>query len=134
MSTERGFIVPFIEHLGIEFVSYGQGQSHLTLTPIAEHLNAYDMAHGGVVMTLLDVTMAFAALEPEQPELGAVTVEMKTSFLRPSKGTLHGHGVVLQRTKKLVFTEASILNEAGEVCAKASGTFVIKQRPPQAVS
>ena len=132
MSTERGFTVPFIDHLGIEFVSYGQGRSHLRLTPLPEHNNAYDMAHGGVVMTLLDVTMAFAALEPEQPDMGAITVEMKTSFMRPSCGTLNGHGVVLQRTKKLVFVEGSITGDDGEICAKASGTFVIKQRPAQA--
>lgn len=132
MSIELDFTVPFIEHLGIEFVSYGHGRSHLRLTPLPEHNNAYDMAHGGVVMSLLDVTMAFAALEPEQPEMGAITVEMKTSFMRPSRGTLNGHGVVLQRTKKLVFIEGSILDEDGEICAKASGTFVIKQRPVQA--
>ncbi|KKW68738.1 hypothetical protein AAV94_03565 [Lampropedia cohaerens] len=130
--TQRGFTVPFIEHLGIEFVEYGAGQSHLRMLPRPEHMNAYGMAHGGVVMTLLDVTMAFAALEPQTPEVGAITVEMKTAFLRPATGALTGRGQVLHRTRTLVFLEASVFNEQGQVCAKASGTFVLKQRPSAA--
>ncbi|THU00256.1 PaaI family thioesterase [Lampropedia puyangensis] len=132
MSAARGLTVPFIDHLGIEFVRYGQGESHLRMVPKPEHFNGFAMAHGGVVMTLLDVTMAFAALEPEQPDVGAITVEMKTTFLRPSKGTLNGYGKVVHRTKSLVFIEATVCNEAGDISAKASGTFVLKQRPASA--
>ncbi|MDO4705978.1 MAG: PaaI family thioesterase [Comamonadaceae bacterium] len=128
----RGFRIPFIEHLGIEIVAYGQGDSHLRMTPAAEHHNAYAMAHGGVVMTLLDVTMAFAALEPEAPEIGAITVEMKTTFLRPSTGALTARGKVLHRTRTLVFAQATVYNAAGEASAQASGTFVLKQRPAAA--
>lgn len=132
--TQRGFTVPFIDHLGIEFVEYGAGRSQLRLVPQPEHLNAYGMAHGGVVMTLLDVTMAFAALEPQVPDVGAITVEMKTSFLRPCTGVLTGRGQLVHRTRTFVFLEASVFNEEGLACAKASGTFVLKPRPPRAVS
>lgn len=128
--ADRGFTVPFIDHLGIEFVEYGNGESHLRMAPQPEHLNAYGMAHGGVVMTLLDVTMAFAALEPDQPGVGAITVEMKTTFLRPSTGALTGRGQVVHRTRSLVFLEATVFNEAGEPSARATGTFTLRERPP----
>ncbi|PAX16403.1 phenylacetic acid degradation protein [Vandammella animalimorsus] len=124
-----GFTVPFIEHLGIEFLSYGEGASHLRIAPLPEHMNAYGMAHGGVVMTLLDVTMAFAALEPDRPGLGAITVEMKSTFLRPSTGVLTARGRLIHRTRTLVFLEATVFNGDGQPSAQASGTFVLKERP-----
>ena len=52
-----------------------------------------------------------------------VTVEMKTSFMRPGEGRLRALGHLLHRTSTLAFTEGSVLNEAGDLCAHATGTF-----------
>jgi uncharacterized protein (TIGR00369 family) len=49
--------------------------------------------------------------------------EMKTTFVRPaSAGKIIGRGETLKLGKKLAFIEASLLNENGELLAKASGT------------
>jgi acyl-coenzyme A thioesterase PaaI-like protein len=41
------------------------------------------VTHGGALMTLLDVTMATAARSAAcNPDMGVVTIEMKTSFMR----------------------------------------------------
>ena len=85
-------------------------------------------AHGGVVMTLLDVTMATAA-RSAQPDTGVVTIEMKTTFMRPSPlGLLTAKGKLIHRTATMAFTEASIYDEAGKVCASSTGTFKYVKR------
>ena len=126
---------PFVEHLGIERQLAETGSSALLLAPRAEHLNSFGVVHGGVLMTLLDVAMA-AAARSLQAGSSVVTIEMKTSFLRPARGLLSSTGRVIQRGATLCFAEASIADAAGRVCARASGTFKYVRRqsaPAQAV-
>jgi uncharacterized protein (TIGR00369 family) len=63
-----------------------------------------------------------------------VTIEMKTSFMRPSHGALTCCGRLLHRTATLAFTEASVLDEQGKVCAHATGTFKYIRRLPTSAS
>lgn len=117
-----GVGTPFVQHLGIRFVSHEGGHSELAFAPRPEHLNSYDVAHGGAVMTLLDVTMATAA-RTLQPTMGVVTVEMKTSFMRGAVGPLTAKGSVLHQTATLAFTQATVFDAKGKACAHATGTF-----------
>lgn len=81
-------------------------------------------------MTLLDIAMA-AAARSQTPEIGVVTIEMKTSFMRPSVGPLHARGRVIHRTATLAFAEATIYDEQERACAHATGTFkYVKRRLP----
>jgi uncharacterized protein (TIGR00369 family) len=80
-------------------------------------------------MTLLDVSMAMAA-RTEQPELGVVTIEMKTSFMQPSRGPLSAKARVIHRSATLAFTEATVLDAHGKTCAHATGTFKFIRRLP----
>ncbi|RMX04256.1 PaaI family thioesterase [Corticibacter populi] len=130
--SQAGFEIPFVKHLGLEIVEFGDGRSLLRFAPRPEHGNSYGMAHGGAVMTLLDVAMAVAAMDPAQPGIGGITIEMKTSFMRPAIGVLSARGQVLHRTRSLVFLEASVLNGDDQVCAHATGTFTLRPRPAPA--
>ena len=53
--------IPFIEQLGLELHSLGDGESDLRVDLTDAHMNAWSVAHGGVIMTLLDAAMAHAA-------------------------------------------------------------------------
>ncbi len=117
-----GVEIPFVHHLGFELTVFEGGLSELHYTPKPEHLNSSAVAHGGAVMTLLDVAMARAA-RSMLPELGVVTIEMKTSFMQPSFGKLICKGHLMHSTKSLAFTEATVFDEAGRACAHATGTF-----------
>ena len=122
--------IPFARHLGIEVVQFGGGTSELHYTAKPEHLNTFDVTHGGACMTLLDITMA-AAARGDTPEMGVVTIEMKTSFMRPSVGPLTAKGRLMHRTATLAFTEATIFDEQGRACAHATGTFkYVRRRLP----
>ena len=135
MSIQFGLSIPFVDHLGFTLEKFEGGESELHFSPRAEHLNTFDVAHGGAVMTLLDVAMATSARSVE-PLMGVVTIEMKTTFMRPSQGapgfTLRGCGHLLHRTRTMAFTEAHVIDEQGQVCAHATGTFkyVARRSPP----
>ena len=120
-------VIPFVEWLGIRTERASEGESVLRHVPTADHLNAFDVVHGGVCMTLLDVAMAVAARSVE-PGMGVVTIEMKTSFLRPAKGELVCQGRLLHRTATMAFTEANVVDAAGKTCAHATGTFKYVRR------
>ena len=122
-----GVRIPFVQLLGFELVLMADGNSEISFETKAEHFNSFDVAHGGAVMTLLDVSMAQAA-RSVQPEMGVVTIEMKTSFMQPSRGKLTCRGRLMHRTTSLAFTEATIYDEAGKACAHATGTFKYVKR------
>lgn len=120
---------PFVAQLGCQLDRLEKGQAELSLV-VQEgvHTNLFGVAHGGVLMTLLDVVMAYAARslgqgQPDGEPVGVVTVEMSTQFLRPGEGHLRAVGEVLRLEERLAFCEGRVLNERGQVCAQASGTF-----------
>ena len=127
--TDFGIEIPFVSHLGFVLTAFADGQSEICFTARPEHLNSYSVTHGGVVMTLLDVTMAMAA-RASPGRTGVVTVEMKTSFMRPSHGPLVARGTLKHHTATLAFTEATVFDEHGKACAHATGTFKYIQRLP----
>ena len=83
MQESFGAYIPFVEHLGFEMVFFEDGESELRFTPEPEHLNSFNVAHGGALMTLLDVALATAARSVDKT-MGIVTIEMKTSFMQPA--------------------------------------------------
>ncbi len=153
--------IPFVESLGLELLRFADGEAELALTPRDEHMNGLKMAHGGVVMTLLDVAMADAARSPRttvRPQAddihrpppeggketwggpafpseavqarGVVTVEMKTTFMRPGVGRLYARGKVLTQTQMLSFCEASLFDADNRLVAHATGTFKLLRAVP----
>jgi uncharacterized protein (TIGR00369 family) len=75
-------------------------------------------------MTLLDVVMAHAARSSGVAGAGGmVTIEMKTSFMRPGLGRLVASGRALHRTASTAFTEGSVRDPEGRLVAHATGTF-----------
>src|SRR6202789_3770393 len=102
--------VPFIKELGVEFISAGEGRSVVALNLEPWHLNSWSVAHGGVLMSLLDVAMAVAGRSLNADAGGGVTVEMKTSFLQPAKaGTrLLVSGFAYHRSMTMAFCEGEV--------------------------
>lgn len=117
---------PFMDDIGLMTFSDEQGVRVVTLTLLRRHLNAAMHTHGGVVLTLLDVAMGSASRLHGDSGRSTVTVEMKTSFLRPGgrEGeSISARGFVRHATRSLVFCEAELRGEDGVLLATASGTF-----------
>jgi uncharacterized protein (TIGR00369 family) len=119
--------IPFVEELGFELWGFDDGQAELRMDLSDKHLNSWRVAHGGVVMTLLDVAMAHAARSTKPAEThgvpGIATIEMKTSFVRAAEGRLRAQAKLLHRTTTLAFCEARLVDEHDQLCAHATGTF-----------
>ncbi len=128
-SSDFGVEIPFVRHLGFVLTVFADGQSEIHYQPKPEHLNSHSVTHGGAVMTLLDVTMAMAARAGVNG-LSVVTIEMKTSFMRPSHGTLTARGRLMHHTATLAFTEATVFDAHDKACAHATGTFKYIKRLP----
>ena len=135
MARKRGFPIeiPYLEHLGVHLLELGEGTSTTLLDLERHHFNSFEVAHGGALMSLLDVTMAMAgrslAPQREGEEYGMITIEMKTSFMQPGTGRLIGHGRCVHRTRTLAFCEADVVDGEGKLVARSSGTFkYVKQR------
>jgi uncharacterized protein (TIGR00369 family) len=124
-----GVHIPFVEQLGFELVVFEGGRSELRYETRPEHCNSFAVTHGGALMTLLDVTMATAARSVQQ-DMGVVTIEMKTSFMQPARGVLHGKGRLMHRTASMAFTEATVYDSEGRACAHSTGTFKYVKRLP----
>ncbi|MEP6876800.1 MAG: PaaI family thioesterase [Burkholderiales bacterium] len=129
MSLSTGVSVPFVDHLGFTLERFEGGESELHYTALPEHLNSFNVTHGGACMTLLDVTMAVAA-RSVQKDMGVVTIEMKTSFMRPATGPLIAKGRLMHRTATMAFTEGTIYDVKGSACSHATGTFKYVKRLP----
>lgn len=129
MSIPFGVRIPFVDHLGFELMRFDNGQSEIHYEPKPEHLNSFAVTHGGATMTLMDVAMATAA-RSVQPDMGVVTIEMKTSFMQAARGKLTARGRLIHRTATLAFTEATIFDAEGKPCAHATGTFKYVKRLP----
>jgi uncharacterized protein (TIGR00369 family) len=125
--------IPFVEELGLELHAFGGGEAEIQLDLAHAHLNSFAVAHGGVVMTMLDVAMAHAArshglapgTDPREAANvpGVVTIEMKTSFMRAGEGRLRAVAQVLHRTATMAFCDGSVFDAQGRRCAHATATF-----------
>jgi len=93
-------------------------------------MNSWSVAHGGVLLSLLDVAMAVAGWSLDPDAEGGVTVEMKTSFLQPamagSRLTASAHA--FHRTRSLAFCEGEIRDGGDRLIAKAMGTFKTRKK------
>lgn len=119
--------IPFVEELGLELWGFADGKAELRMDLAEAHLNSWEVAHGGVLMTMLDVAMAHAARSVNSHDpahaIGVATIEMKTTFMRPAEGELRALGTLLHRTTTMAFTEGRVLDGEGRLCAQATGTF-----------
>jgi uncharacterized protein (TIGR00369 family) len=118
--------VGFRELVGTELSSAEEGRAIVEVHAEDRHLNPGGTVHGGVVYTLVDVSMAEAlkttiAEGDERP----VTIEIKVNYLEPGKaGTLTSTAQVRKGGKRVTIVEAEVAQE-GEVVALATGTYTI---------
>ncbi|MCL1886672.1 MAG: PaaI family thioesterase [Betaproteobacteria bacterium] len=121
---------PFLNELGFELVSMADGVAELTVKLQPQHMNSWQVMHGGIIMTLLDASMSRAARSLVQGVTSAATVEMKTSFFQPggkADSSIRGTGRVLHRSTTMYYCEGEIWNGVALV-AKAMGTFKVFRR------
>lgn len=117
--------------LGVQPQQFGKGRAVLSLDIRPQLMNSWHVAHGAVVMALADCAMASAARSTVDNPTGAVTIEMSVNFVHAGGDRLTAEGRVLRNGKSLVFCEAEVRDPAGELVAKALGTYKLRRRTEQ---
>lgn len=119
--------IPFVQHLGLTTESLGEGTARLSM-PLPEHFtNSLGTAHGGVIMSLLDVALCTAARTLHPDSIGVITIDLSTSFIGGGKGSkLVAEARVLKNGRSLIFVEGEAKNEDGSLVAKSIGTVRVR--------
>jgi uncharacterized protein (TIGR00369 family) len=123
-----GLHLPFLELLGARADHWEHGRAVVSLELRKDLVNSWGFAHGGVLTSLLDVAMGAAAMTIDSHASGVVTVNLSVTFLRSGAGNLVAEGRLMKGGRSLVFCEGEVRDQAGEVVAKAVGTFKVKRR------
>jgi len=122
--------VPFLKLLGVRLISAEMGKGEILLALKPEHTNTWEVAHGGVLLTLMDVAMAVAARSADPGDRSVVTIELKNNFMQAANGILRVKADTVRHTATMAFCEAKLYNDQGEVCCMATGTFKYLKRLP----
>jgi uncharacterized protein (TIGR00369 family) len=121
--------IPFVAHLRILTETLGEGSARLSM-PVEPHLmNSLGTAHGGVIMSLLDVALCTAARTLHPESIGVITIDLTTSFIDGAKGKkLIAEARVLRDGRSMSFVEAEAKNEDGSLVAKAIATVRVRHK------
>jgi len=115
--------IRFAEHLGVRVDSLDKGVARLSLEIKPEFTTSWGTAHGGSILSLLDITLSMSARTLYDPPRSIMTIDLSTSFIGTATGTLRAEGRVLRAGQTTIFCEGEARDEKGELVAKAIGTF-----------
>ncbi|MGA7355785.1 MAG: PaaI family thioesterase [Candidatus Cybelea sp.] len=113
-------------HMHFDRNADGEGVlARLELAPVYQGWRG--IAHGGIVMALLDEAMAYAAGFAGHR---GVTAQVSARFRKPVplEQPIEVRGRVTWERRNVLGVEASILDGAGNVLARAEGSFVSRGR------
>jgi len=98
-----------MKHLGVEISTLEDGYVELTCMAERTHTQQNGFLHAGVLTTMMDVACGYAAKTKMKLEEEVLSVEFKSTFLRPAKAQkVVAGGKVIRAGKKLVFCEGLV--------------------------
>lgn len=114
--------LPFVEHLGIELESVGDGRAVATLDLDDHHSSVpwTTVAHGGVTYSLAD-TVGGAAVFSLHPKPNP-TVDMRIDYLSPATDRLRAAAEVVRDGGSVAAVSVDV-TEDGETVADARGVY-----------
>jgi uncharacterized protein (TIGR00369 family) len=119
--------IPFVGHLGIEVDSIGDGKAVLSVVVQPGFTNSFGTAHGGLIMSIMDVALCTAARSQHADSIGVITIDLSMQFIGVGKDRLIAEARVLKPGRNTVFTEGEIRNATdGSLVAKAIGTVRVR--------
>lgn len=122
--------VGFRKWLGLDYEVMEDGHAVVSLRLDADKRNLRDVAHGGVVASLIDVAMGTAAAGGNYDcrKRLVVTLEMKVNYLAPATGDkLTAVADVVRAGSRTSVVRCEVRTDAGEVCAVGLGTFITRR-------
>jgi len=116
---------PVAELIGLEVVSFGEGETTMRLEAQERHSNPMGTIHGGILCDLADAAMGMSFYSTLAEGETFTTLELKMNYLRPFwTGTLLAHGKVISRGKSIGLTECRVVDEQDRLIAHATSTVM----------
>jgi uncharacterized protein (TIGR00369 family) len=115
--------IPFSEHLGIKVDQLEKGIARLSMQVRPEFMTSWGTAHGGSILSLLDITLSMTARTLYDPPRSIMTIDLSVQFISTATGMLRAEGRVMKAGQSTIFCEGEARDENGELVAKAIGTF-----------
>ena len=115
----------FSELIGCRVVQLDEGAAHVALS-LGPHLrNRGGKMHGGVIFSLVDITMGLACSGAHGFDRQSVTIECKINYLRSvSDGDVLCIAKVIHPGRRTFVVEADVM-QGDKLVAKAQGTFAV---------
>ncbi|MDA1195566.1 MAG: PaaI family thioesterase [Planctomycetota bacterium] len=123
-----------VETLGFQEEALAPGRVRCWLTTGAAHQNIQGVIHGVVPMALMDTAMGHALDGLLEVGEFCSTTQISFQFLRAARPgePLEAIGAVTRKGRRIAYLEGSCTNAAGEVVARAQGTWYVGQVRPAA--
>ena len=122
--------IPFSQHLGIQVDALEKGVARLSMTIRPEFMTSWGTAHGGSILSLLDITLSMTARTLYDPPRSIMTIDLSAQFIGTATGVLKAEGRVMKAGSTTIFCEGEARDEKGELVAKAIGTFRARSPKP----
>lgn len=118
---------PFIQFLKFSIADLQTGQVELEVQADSNYSNALHIVHGGLLMTLADTAMGAACMTLNKK---VITLDINFNFMKAFvlHSTVKARAHVLHNGSRTMVTEAELLNETGQICLKARGTFFVIEK------
>ena len=116
----------FNEWFGAELEGFDDGRVEIGLHLEPHHLNPGGIIHGGVIASLLDISIGLALRTRLPVEFAHVTTNLSISYLKPCRsGRVVATGTALHQGRRTGYGEATLTDERSRVLARATGSFLI---------
>jgi acyl-CoA thioesterase len=106
-----------------------EGRARLEYRARPNMCHSGGVVQGGFVTGWIDAAMAHAAIARNGADVTPMTLELKVSFFAPVRpGLVIAEGWAVRNGRKTAFYEGHLLDEDGNVLAKASTTMMLADR------
>ncbi len=114
---------PFTQWWGITVQELGPGWATVRLPWRPSFVRPGNLLHGSCFETVADVAMWLAIMTRTGEEPMAVTLEMKTSFLRGARSDLVSRAEILRLGRRVAFGVAATTDVDGQMAAHSTLTY-----------
>ena len=131
LNAHLAFTPPAPTLLGrkIEAIDPVDGSVTLSFLARPEFANRHGGVQGGIAAAMLDSATSVVLLAQLPPELTSVTMELNTSFVRPTPlGPLIAKAWLVERGEREARTRAELYGPDGEVCVTATARLRIRKK------
>ncbi|WP_271300741.1 PaaI family thioesterase [Sphingomonas sp. CV7422] len=126
---------PIGETLDFTMVELERGRVVFAGSPSRKVYNPIGSVHGGYAATLLDSACGCAVHSALAAGLGYTTLELKIAYHRPlseASGPVRAEGKIMSIGRRVGFSEATLVDAQGRLCASATSTLLIFPLDPLA--